>query len=403
MRVLLTTRGSSGHVLPLAPFGHACRRAGHEVLVAAQRQHAANVARAGLASALVGDPPPEEWMALMAPFPQLGIDESNALMIGRFFADIDVRAALPGLRTVVEDFRPDVIVRESWEFGSALVAELNDIPIVRVGLGLAAVEELSVRHAAPAVDERRIALGLPPDPAGDRLRETPYLTMVPEALDDIAATAPGRTHRYSAGALGSMDAEVPPLGDWFAGNDDPLVYMSFGSVAGGAHLPYFPALYQAAIAALAPLPIRLLVTIGDGPDPADLGPLPANVHAERWVAQDAVAPHAAAIVGHGGYGSMLGALRHGVPLVVLPLFSADQWANAAAVQRTGAGIALDPDRATRRSLGLPGDDVVGGLAPAVRDLLADPSYTRAAAQIAQASAVLPSVDEAVEVLRGYAT
>ena len=36
MRVLLTTRGSSGHVTPLAPFGHALLRAGHEVLVAAQ-------------------------------------------------------------------------------------------------------------------------------------------------------------------------------------------------------------------------------------------------------------------------------------------------------------------------------------------------------------------------------
>jgi UDP:flavonoid glycosyltransferase YjiC (YdhE family) len=35
MRVLFTTRGSSGHVTPLAPFGHACLRAGHQVLVAA--------------------------------------------------------------------------------------------------------------------------------------------------------------------------------------------------------------------------------------------------------------------------------------------------------------------------------------------------------------------------------
>jgi UDP:flavonoid glycosyltransferase YjiC (YdhE family) len=47
------------------------------------------------------------------------------------------------------------------------------------------------------------------------------------------------------------------------------------------------------------------------------------------------------IVCRGGYGSTLGALRHGVPLVVMPLFSADQWVNAAAVARAGAGIALD--------------------------------------------------------------
>jgi UDP:flavonoid glycosyltransferase YjiC (YdhE family) len=53
----MTTRGSAGHVLPLAPFGHACLRAGHEVLVAAQHQHQANVERAGLAFSPVADPP----------------------------------------------------------------------------------------------------------------------------------------------------------------------------------------------------------------------------------------------------------------------------------------------------------------------------------------------------------
>ena len=91
--------------------------------------------------------------------------------------------------------------------------------------------------------------------------------------------------------------------------------------------------------------MRVLLTIGDRRDPAELGPLPANVHVEEWVAQDAVAPHAAAIVGHGGHGTTLGALAHGVPLVVVPLFSIDQWANAAAVERAGAGVALDAERA----------------------------------------------------------
>jgi UDP:flavonoid glycosyltransferase YjiC (YdhE family) len=76
--------------------------------------------------------------------------------------------------------------------------------------------------------------------------------------------------------------------------------------------------------ALAPLHARVLLTIGDSRDLRELGAIPSNVHVERWVAQDAVLPHAAAVVCHGGYGSTLGTLRHGVPLVVLPLFSSDQ-------------------------------------------------------------------------------
>ena len=41
----MTTRGSSGHLLPLAPIARACMAAGHEVRVAAQRGHRANVER----------------------------------------------------------------------------------------------------------------------------------------------------------------------------------------------------------------------------------------------------------------------------------------------------------------------------------------------------------------------
>ena len=37
----------------------------------------------------------------------------------------------------------------------------------------------------------------------------------------------------------------------------------------------------------------------------------------------------------------------GVPAVVVPLFSLDQWENGAAVARAGAGVALDLDRSER--------------------------------------------------------
>jgi len=389
MRILLTTRGSAGHLNPLAPFGHAALGAGHEVLVAAQRQHAGNVERAGLPFAPFGEPPPDQWMPLLADFGAMDLDTANAVMIGDYFARMDTAAALPGLRAIVEAFRPDVILRDCWEYASTLVAELHGVPVVRVALGLAAVEALSIDLAAAAVDAARAELGLPPDPAGDRLRETPFLTMLPEALED---PAPWPIHRFRH----AVSDAAPPLPDWWPGNDGPLVYVTFGSVTAGEHLPYFPALYRAAIEALAPLPVRVLLTIGDRRDPAELGPLPANVHVEEWVAQDAVVPHAAAVVGHGGHGTTLGALAHGVPQVVVPLFSIDQWANAAAVERAGAGVALNADRGSRRVLARPGPEVIDGLDPAVQRVVAEPP--REAERIAAAMRALPAADAALDVL-----
>jgi UDP:flavonoid glycosyltransferase YjiC (YdhE family) len=398
MRVLLTTRGSSGHVGPLAPFGRACVEAGHEVLVSGQRQFQGNVERAGLPFTPVDEPPREQWMPLMGGFAQLDFAAANAQMIGDFFARLDTTAALPELQRIVEEWRPEIIVRESWEYAGALVAERHGIPLARVALGLAAVEEQTIAWAAASVDAARAELGLPPDPAGDRLRDIPYLTTMPAALEDPAVPMPPITHRFRP----SAPAAPKPLPDWWPGNHDPLVYLTFGSVTAGAHLPYYPGLYRAAIDALAPLPVRLLITIGEPRELGELGELPPNVRVEQWVPQEAVAPHAAVIVCHGGRGSTLGALEYGVPLVVLPLFSFDQVANAEAVARAGAGVAMDGDRMSRGALEPPPAATVEALGAAVRRVLADGGSRREAQGIADATRELPPVEAAVEVLEGLA-
>jgi UDP:flavonoid glycosyltransferase YjiC (YdhE family) len=373
------------------PFAQACLKAGHEVLVAAQAQHRGNVERAGLPVATVGDPPREEWMPLLGTFGAMDLDTADATMIGPFFAGVDTSAALDRLTTVVDAYRPDLVVRETWEFASTLVAEERGLPLARVGLTLAAMEEKTIRFAAPVLDAIRAERGLAADPAGDRLRATPYLTVLPDALEDPAAPAPPVTRRFRAGA----PAAPRPLPDWWPGRADPLVYVTFGSVAAGAHLPFFPAIYRAAIEALAPLPVRVLLTAGSDADPTALGALPPNVHVERWVPQDDVLGSAAAVVCHGGYGSTLGALTYGVPLVVVPLFSGDQWLNGAAVARAGAGVALDGDRATRRVFDVP---AVDGLGAAVTRVLGEPGHREAAARIAAAIAALPPVDAAADTL-----
>lgn len=372
MRVLFVTRGSSGHLMPLVPLARAAERAGHEVLVAAQRGLAANVERTGLPLAPFDGPPEAEWRAIVAEAATADIETAHDRMIADYFGRMDTVAALPRLRRTVEEWRPDAIVRDSWEFASTIVAEERGLPLTRVGLGVAAMEAQTVRLVEPVLAE----LGLPPG----RLDATPYVTTMPEALEDPAVAAPADTRRFRHDA-----GELPAPGE------QPLVYLTFGSVTAGAHLRYFPGLYRAAIDALAPLPIRLLVTTGEPRDVAELGPLPPNVRVEQWVPQSEIAP--AAIVCHGGHGTMLGALAHGIPLVVLPLFAMDQAANAQAVARAGAGIALDADLPGRGVFEPPAAATTSALASAVEQVLADAAYRRAAEAIAAEMRALPAVDE----------
>src|SRR3954447_10964565 len=235
MRVLLTTRGSAGHVLPLAPFGHAARRAGHDVLVVAQRQHEANVARTGLPHAPVDDPDQREWRARLGEFLSMTVDEANEATVREFFGRIDTTAALPGLREVVVGWRPDVIVRESWEYASVLVAEQHGVPIVRVALGLSVLDSWSDDLVAPSLEALRDELGLRADPDSERLQAMPMFTMMPVALDgEPPAGADVRRFRQADRVLTVRDSA--PLPQWWPGNDDPLVSFSLGTVAGQPHM-----------------------------------------------------------------------------------------------------------------------------------------------------------------------
>jgi UDP:flavonoid glycosyltransferase YjiC (YdhE family) len=400
MRILFTTRGSSGHVGPLAPFAQACLRAGHDVLVSAQRQFGGNVERLGLPFAPVDEPSRDEWMPLMGGFAEMDMESAHRVMIGEFFAGLDVRAELPALGDLIGSWRPDVIVRESWEFGSELLADRHGIPILRVGLGLVRIEAETMLLAAPAVNRARAELGLAADPVGERLAETPYMTMMPAELEDLATPVSPQIRRFRFEA-GPGTEELP---DWWPGNEDPLVYLTFGSVAAGAHLPYYPALYRAAVEALSPLAIRILLTVGDAErELAELGRVPSNVHVETWVPHDDVARHADVIVCHGGFGSTLGALAHGTPLVVLPLFSGDQWANGEAVARAGAGITVADDASERKVLDLPGPTTIGDLARAVTTIVEDPTCRREAVRVGDAIRTLPLVDESVRFIEEMAT
>lgn len=385
MRVLFSTTAGAGHFGPLVPVAQACAEAGHEVRVAAPASFAADVARAGLAHEPFDDVPGELLEAVFRELPGLPEEEANLRVVREVFGRLDAQHALPGLRRVVDTWRPDVVVREPIEVGSLAAAEAAGVPHAQVAIGVARTarwaaslleEPLAELEAAAGLDEGTLAAVL--------AAETTY-TSVPSGLD--GADADGlRLVRYRV--AGAAPAGTLPA-DW-GDPEAPLAYVTFGSVAG--NLGHLDHVYGAALEALADLPVRVLLTTGRGVDPGALAPWPANSHVAQWWPQDQVMPLASVCVGHGGFGTTMSALAAGVPQVVVPLFASDQRLNAERVGDVGAGVGL-----------LGGASDLGRLAEAVEQVLAGDGYRDVARRLAAEVAALPDVAVVVDSIEKVAS
>jgi UDP:flavonoid glycosyltransferase YjiC (YdhE family) len=353
VRVLFASTHGAGHFGPLVPFIDACIRAGDDVRVTGPP----TLDPRGYPFRVGASPPEPVLRALWDAMPAQPPAQGEVITVGTIFAGLNVEAMLPPTEQFIAEWAPDLVVREVNEYASAIAAHRAAVPHVRVGISQAFAEEGGLAFATPSLEDVEPGIVA-------AIADSPYVTCFPESFDP----APFRVLRYRDPA-----AEVPPksLPAWWAGDDRPLVYMTFGSVA--AAFPAAAGAYGKALAALGELPVRVLLTVGRE---LELGEVPANVHVEQWVPQADVLAHAALVLCHGGSGTTLGALAAGRPLVVVPLF-ADQPFNAARAGIVGAGVVASVDTIGR----------------AVERVLDDDSYAIAARRVADEMRALPPVDE----------
>jgi zeaxanthin glucosyltransferase len=160
----------------------------------------------------------------------------------------------------------------------------------------------------------------------------------PRELHEPERTALLPAHEFIGSAVRTdvADAEVRA---WLDSNDAPFVYVSFGSF-----LSVRGDVLARVAAALASLNLRVALAIGSA-DRAELGELPASWLVREFLPQVSLLSLAAAAVTHGGNNSVTESMTYGVPLLVLP-FSTDQFAGAAALERVGFGVSLDPNTAS---------------------------------------------------------
>jgi hypothetical protein len=378
------TRGvdrRSGPLWPPRPFIEALAARGDELLVVVPPKLEAAVRAVGQPFVVSAEPPADELAALWERFSAASGHEAAILGNRELFGRLWTAALLPTAERACAERRPHLVLHEAAEYASAIAAERCGIAHAQVAISLADVEADSLDLATPALAHHH-------EHIVERLRGSTYLTRFPAALDPSPYPA---TQRF-------REPAEPPcmaLPDRLNGSDAPLVYMTFGSVAGG--LPNASAVFRTALDAVAGLRARVLLTVGKAVDTDRLGPVAENTHVEAWVPQADVLAEAALVVAHGGSGTTFGALAAGVPLVVVPLF-ADQLVNAERVAAAGAALVIEPERGAARGMGTLGPQHRPRLRAAIETVLGEPSYACAARRIADEMRALPAIDELLAVL-----
>lgn len=309
---------------------------------------------------------------------------------------------LADLESIVDEWMPDVIVCDLAMWGPILVLhETKKVPVAifsyvaacilpgpegpvlgvpmarprnwytRVGVRLLRkLIGLLTREARVAANRLRTDYGLEPirGTVTEYAGQLPlYLVPSTPEFDRNRSDLPPSVHYVGPCQWNGTSTGVPP--DWIAalGEERPVVYVTEGTMHEKG-----PLLLEAALEGLAHAPVEVVMTTGRHREFAwsKNGTVPEHIRIEQWVDHNQLFPSVDVVVTTGGSGTVLAALKHGIPVIAVPT-AWDQPENAWRVVETGAGLRLAPGSCTPAAL-----------EEAVSRVLTEPSFRQNAERLA---------------------
>lgn len=449
MRILFTCIPGLGHFNPMLPLAQALEKAGHVVAFATAPAFAETVRAAGAEHIAAG----LDWdeRRLVETVPELR-NVSKILwgewIMNRLFLDRSPRLMIPDLMRIVAEWRPDMIVSGSFEYGGPLVAEKLGLPYVNLSYTIRWNRWVLKFAVGRAMARLRREIGLPADPQLSAIGRHLDLCLSPPSwtyekallrpkLGEVIGARVWRSdlplrqrlsgvralllQRLFDGAVRAGEAqaaagnshfigevryrpeEAPPPPDWLqAMPDQPTVFVSLGTVLAAE----YPGILDKILAALGDKPLNLVMTLGGTDDPARFGAQPGNVRIVRFMTQPelrALLPHVDLCINHAGYSSVMEALLRGIPLLLLPLVT-DAPMNTQMCLANGVTPEMPADVWGITPMGLPfirPDRLTPRIiADAAMEVLRNPAYREAARRMQRQLAERPGLDEAVRLIEG---
>ncbi|CAL9424874.1 activator-dependent family glycosyltransferase [Nocardiopsis dassonvillei] len=411
MRVLLAAAAEKPHFLGMVPLAWALRAAGHEVRVASQPALEPVAAGAGLPFTAVGRD--HAFWRTMKAF-DLHDTLDDVPLFGRVtdpYERVPWEYLLEGYRRVVpwwwrmvndpmvddlvalcREWRPELVVWGSVSFSGAIAAEACGAAHVRYLWGADIFARTRARFLA-RMGEQPASRREDPLAAWLGTRAARYGVDFSESLVHGQATVeqvpaslrvdtpahleylPVRYVPYNGRAVVPHWLRTPPI--------RPRVCVTLGTTLMGQDRG--GDVFRDLLEGLAELDVEVVATL-PAREQAKLGTVPGNARLVEYVPLHALAPTCAAMVDHGGWGTVLTGLDAGVPQVIVPSWFDDPMlADMLAARDAAVSV---PHRTM----------TAGDVSTAVSRLLEDPALARGTARVREAMRAMPSPADLADAL-----
>jgi rhamnosyltransferase subunit B len=365
-RIVVTTFGSTGDLNPFIALGLELRARGHEVIFAVEANFEQQLSLLGFpVELLTGD-----QEQTLAPYRQQIFNNDQPLTSLKLLVDHYILPTLPAkvaeLRTICQ--QADLIIAAAPQFAASIVAEMLHIPWASVILLPSALPSASI-PAQPLPVQLPAFLQRPSNRFSWFLGGLALRQIVDRPINKVRSGfgVPPRSNLMWTGNLSPQlsvlavsSAFVPRPDDWpesikmtgfcfwdrptnwqapealkaFLATEKPITAVTAGTVT-TEERALFLAYYQTSVAGILACGARALVI--NAPEETLFMGLQEDILQLPFAPFSEIFPACAAVIHHGGIGTIAQCLRAGVPSLVVP-GGLDQPFNAAQIVQRKAGL-----------------------------------------------------------------